>query len=191
MMGAEIAHAAGPAALTARQLHMYRFGLGLFLLAEAMIFLTLFASRFALAGLGHPRELSQVAAAALTLLMWLSAVPALSALRAAQRGDTEALVRSLLLTMALGILLVAAAAVEWSQLEGISAGSRFGGIYFTSLAVHALHTFAGVVVLAGLAASAARGRFTPASHFAVEAGVAFWLFMVGAWLALYTAFYLL
>jgi heme/copper-type cytochrome/quinol oxidase subunit 3 len=170
---------------------MYRFGFGLFLLAEAMIFLTLFASRFVLAGLGRPRELSEVAAAALTLLMWLSVVPALGALRAARRGDAAALVRSLLLTMSLGILLLAGAAVEWSQLGAISMGSRFGGVFFTSLGAHAVHTFAGVLVLAGIAASAARGRFTPASHFAVEAGIAFWLFLVGVWIALYAVFYLL
>lgn len=187
-MDSALAHA--PGRVTERQLRMYRFGLGLFLLTEAMIFTTLFSLRFVLAGTETPAALEQLAAAALTLLLWLTLVPAQEALSAARRGDTPALVRWLRLTAFLGVLLAVGAALEWSQV-GLPAGSRFGGIFYASLGFHAAHIVAGVVVLLGLAEQARRGRFTPAGHFAVEAGVLFWAFVVGVWIALWTVFYLI
>lgn len=176
--------------LTARQREMYRFGLALFLLAEGIIFLTLFSIRFLLAGRGHPAELSAVVGGALTLLMWLSVVPALQALRAARRDELDALVRSLLLTAFIGVLVVAAVAVEWATLD-LEPGSRFGGVFLTAFAAHAAHMLAAIAVLVGLAAQVRRGLLTPSSSFAVEGGLLFWLFMVGVWIALWAVFYLL
>lgn len=187
-MASALAYAATP--LTERQLRMYRFGLALFLFSEAMMFVTLFSLRFVLAGADSPAELEQLAGGALTLLMWLTLVPAQEAVAAARRGDTPGLVRSLRLVAFLGVLLLAGAALEWSQV-GLPAESRFGGIFYASLGFHAAHTAAGVVVVLGLAEQARRGRFTPSSHFAVEAGVLFWTFMVGVWIALWTVFYLI
>lgn len=176
--------------VTSRQREMYRFGLALLLLAEGIIFLTLFSIRFLLAGGGHPSDLSSVTGAALTALMWLSVVPALQALRASRRDEVEALVGSLLVTALIGLLVVVAVAVEWATLD-LSAGSRFGGVFFTAFAAHALHMLAAIAVLCGLAIQVRRGLLTPSSSFAVEGGLLFWLFMVGVWIALWAVFYLL
>lgn len=176
--------------LSARQREMYRFGFALFLLAEGIIFLTLFSLRFVLAGDGHPPQLSQTAGGALTLLMWLSAVPALGVLGAARRDDRDDVVRQLLLTAFMGVLVVAAVAVEWVTLD-LPPGDRFGGVFLTTFAAHALHMVAGVAVLSGIAAQVRRGRVTPAASFVVEGGVLFWMFMVGVWIALWSVFYLL
>lgn len=173
-----------------RHREMQRFGLGLFLLAEAGIFLTLFSTRFLLAGVGRPGELNQLLAGVLTGLMLLSAVPALEALKAAGRGDAGALRTNLLLTLLIGALLLVGVAWEWAALD-IPSTSRYGSVFFTAVGVHAAHVAAGVAVLAALAVSADLGRFTPERHFPVEAGVVFWLFVVGVWVLLYAIFYLL
>lgn len=175
--------------LSPRQRDMYRFGFGVFLFSEGMIFLTVFSTRFVLAGTSRPAGLDQGLAAALTALVLLSVLPALDAWRAAGRGDAAALRSSLLLTGAIGVLLLAGVAWEWSALD-VSSASRFGGVFLTALGLHAAHVAAGVLALGGLAASAARGRFSAGNHFAVEAGVLFWLFVVGVWVALYATFYL-
>lgn len=175
--------------LTARQREMYRFGFVLFLLAEGIIFLTVFSIRFLLAGVGHSPELSQLTGASLTLLMGLSIVPAGKALGAARRDDREVLVRSLILTAWIGVLVVAALVVEWVTLD-LPAGSRFGGIFLTAFAAHAAHMVAAILVLAGLAIQI-RGGLKPSNSFAVEGGILFWLFMVGVWVALWTVFYVL
>lgn len=176
--------------LTARQREMYRFGLALFLLAEGIVFLTLFSIRFLLAGSGHPDDLSPMTGGALTLLMGLSVVPAVQALRAARRDERDVLVRSLLVIASIGVLVVVAVAVEWATLD-LSPGSRFGGIFLTAFAAHALHVLAAIAVLSGLAIQVRRGLLTPSSSFAVEGGILFWLFMVGVWTALWAVFYVL
>lgn len=176
--------------LSTRRREMYRFGLALFLLAEGIIFLTLFSIRFLLAGSGHPDDLSAVTGAALTALMWLSVVPALMGLRAARRDELDALVRSLVLTAFIGVLVVVAVAVEWATLD-LAPGSRFGGVFLTAFAAHALHTLAAIAVLSGVAIQVRRGLLTPSSSFAVEGGLLFWLFMVGVWIALWAVFYVL
>ncbi len=183
-------HALAQPALSRRKLHAYRLGLGLLLFAEAMVFLTLFTIRFLLAGTGHPAALDQWLGLALTGLMWASIFPARDALEAARRGESRRAAGSLLLTLLAGLLVLALVGIEWATID-LSAGSRFGGIFLTASAFHAVHMLAAVLVLAGLAIQALRGRFTPGSHFAVEAGVLFWLFMVGVWVALWTVFYLL
>jgi heme/copper-type cytochrome/quinol oxidase subunit 3 len=190
-MSAGLAHSHGAVAqLTPRTRNMYRFGFALFLFSEGMMFLTLFSTRFLLAGLSRPSDVNLVLGGALTGLMLLSVLPALEALRAASRGDASALRDNLLLTLVLGVLLLPGVAWEWASLT-VSPGSRFGSVFFTALGIHAVHVAAGVLVLAGLAISADLGRFSAASHFAVEAGVLFWLFLVGAWVAIYAVFYLL
>lgn len=177
------------AVLTRRQLEMVRFGFVLFLLSEATIFATLFATRFLFAGTSQPAGLDEGLASVLTAVVVVSAAPAIAAQRAAARGDDRGTVRWLLATLALGLLLLAGIGLEWSQLA-IGAGDRFGGVFRTTLGVHAVHLAAAVLVLAGLARSARRGRFTAGSHFAVEAGVLFWLFLVLVWIAFYAIFYL-
>lgn len=169
---------------------MYRFGLALFLLAEVIIFLTLFSIRFLLAGSGHPSELSQVAGGAVTLLMLLSVVPAIAALRASRRNERAALVGSLLVTAFIGVLVVSAMAVEWATLD-LSPGSRFGGVFLTALGVHALHVVAAAAALYGVAIQVRRRLLTPSASFAVEGSVLFWLVVVGLWVALWAVFYLL
>lgn len=176
--------------LTARQREMYRFGLALFLLAEGIIFLTLFSIRFLLAGRGHPSELSEVAGGALTLLMWLSVVPALGALRAARGDHVSVLVRSMLMTAFVGVLVVGGVAVEWAGFD-VPARDRFGGIFLTAFGAHAAHMLAAVLVLVGLSIQVGRGRLRPSDSFAVEGGILFWLFMVAVWSALWAVFYLL
>jgi heme/copper-type cytochrome/quinol oxidase subunit 3 len=179
-----------PAHLTPRHVHMVRLGLGLLLVSEVIVFVTLFSIRFLVAGSGHPSALKQIVGVALTLLMLLSVVPALDSLAAARRGDGRRLISSLLATLAVGVLVLVAIAVEWGQLD-LAAGNPFGGIFLTASGFHAAHMLAAVLVLAGLAAQAARGRFSPDNHVAVEAGVAFWLFMVAVWIGLWIVFYLL
>lgn len=190
-MAGELVHETAPAPLTPARLSRVRFGFAVFLLTDAMLFLTLYATRFALAGTGHPAELNQAVGLALTLLMWLSLVPALWALRAGGRGDTRTLVGSLLVVILLGVLMLVGIAVDWWQLDLPGGGrSRYGGIFYTTLAIHALHMLGGLAALAGVAVASARGRLAPRSSYLAEGAVLFWIFVVAGWVVLYAVFYL-
>lgn len=179
------AHAHG-----ANRPQMYRFGFVLFLLTESGIFVTVFSTRFLLAGLGRPAGLNQALAGALTAVALVSVLPALGALKAAARGDAQRTTRLLQVTMLLAVLLLAGIAMEWSALS-IPSTSRFGSPFFTALGLHAAHVTAALLVLAGLLRSVARGRFVSGSRFALEAGIIFWVYLVAVWIVLYTVFYLL
>lgn len=184
-MEAGAVHAHGPQAAS-----MKRFGFLLFLVTEGGIFLTVFATRFLLAGLDRPAELSPWLGGALTAVALASVVPALGVLRAASRGDERRTVGLLAVTMGLAALLLAGLVAEWASLS-IGSTSRFGSPFYTALGLHGAHTVAALLVFAGLLRSARRGRFTPQSHFALEAGVLFWLFLVAIWTSIFAVFYAL
>lgn len=169
-----------------RQLRMLRFGFGLFLLAEAMMFVTLFSTRFVLAGSSRPGDLNQWLAGLVSVVMVASVLPARGVVRAHSRGEERAMLVSLGVLALAAALVLAAVGWEWSAL-GVPAASRYGGIFLAAAGVHAAHVFAALVVFAGVGASARRGRLT---SFMVEAAMLFWLFVVGAWLGLWAVFYL-
>ena len=169
---------------------MYRFGFGLFVLAESMIFLTLISARLLLAGFGHPGSLDQALAAALTGVMAASLLPVRLAGRSAARGRMALVPAYLLATALLGAVVVAGVFYGWTRL-GIPRGSRYGEVFYTATGFHAVHLVIGLAVLAGLAVQASRGRFTAASRFGLVAGEIFWWFLVVVWMALYVVLYAL
>jgi heme/copper-type cytochrome/quinol oxidase subunit 3 len=169
---------------------MYRFGFGLFVVAESMIFLTLISSRFLLAGFGHPNALDQALAAVLTVIMAVSLVPVRLAGRSAARGRMAPVPAHLLVTALLGAAVVAGVFYGWARL-GVPRSSRFGEVFYTATGFHAVHLVIGLAVLVGLAVQSSRGRFTSASRFGLVAGEIYWWFLVAVWMALYVVLYIL
>jgi cytochrome c oxidase subunit 3 len=169
---------------------MYRFGFGLFVLAESMIFLTLISSRFLLAGLGHPASLDQALAAVLTGVMAASVLPVRLAGRSAARGRMAPVPTYLLAAALLGAVVVAGVFYGWTGL-GIPRGSRYGEVFYTASGVHAVHLVIGLAVLAGLAVQTSRGRFTAVSRFGLVAGEIYWWFLVAVWMVLYVVLFVL
>ena len=88
--------------LGARQLRMYRGGFWLFIVAEALGFLTLFSLRFLLAGTGRPGELNGVLGGLVTLAFAASLVPAVGGLRAIRAGDRQGMISRLGIALGLG-----------------------------------------------------------------------------------------
>lgn len=180
---AEHGHAA-----TVRGLDMRLFGFLVFLASEGMIFLTVFSTRFLLAGTSRPPAVDEAVGAAITALMLLSAAPSVALLRASVRGDAQAAARATLLALVSAAVLLAGVVWEATSLE-IGAGTRYGGTYVLALGLHAAHVAAAVLLFGGVALAQRRRR--AASTFAAEAAAAFWLFVVAMWIGLYTTFYLL
>jgi len=174
--------------LDARRLRMYRGSFWLFILAESFGFVTLFSVRFLAAGTGHPPELNAGLGALISVLFGASAGSAVAGLRAIRRADPDRMLSSLGVAWGLGFTALFFVVVDWGS-STLDPASRFGGAYLATTLFHAIHIVVGLIFLAALWYSGRRGRFTPANHWLVEAGVRFWLFVSAAWLALYVVFF--
>lgn len=167
---------------------MYRGGIWLVILAETMIFVTLFATRFLLAGRGGPVEFTNPIGLGISLAFIVSLIPAWLALRAISAGAAAVMSRYLIITALLGIAVLVAIVFDWSTLS-FPAGSRFGENYVISTGYHAAHIIIAVMWLAAAGVAGSRGAYTRDNHWVVEAGVRFWTFVVVAWIALYFVFF--
>lgn len=175
--------------LEAAHARSYLGGFLVFLISETMFFVPMFASRFVLAGSGHPAALDQGLAVVVTALMAISLVPAIAMHRAAGEASWERVQHLALTTAAAGVLLLGALVWEWWGFD-ISPQSRFGGIYYLTVGMHAVHVLFAVLFLVGVAARARAGRFTRGSHVAVRAAQMFWILVAALWGVVWVVFYL-
>lgn len=176
--------------LNPKQVRMYLGSFWLFLLAESMIFVSLFSTRFLLASVSRPADLNYILGTFLTLLFLGSILPARQAVRNISQGNTQAMARNCLILVALGVVALAGILYDWSRLPA-SPGERFGESYLVTTGYHAAHILIGVLVFLALWASGRRGRFTSQNYWPVVAGVRFWYFVVAAWVGLYVVFFLI
>lgn len=178
------------APLTDNARRMYRGGIWLVLVAEAMIFVTLFSTRFLLAGQGGPVEPADPLGLGILVALVLSLLPAWLALRAIVSGNNAVMSRNLSIAAFFGIGVLAAIVFDWSTLP-FAAGSRFGENYILATGYHAVHILIGVIWLAAAAVAGRRGVYTSGNHWVVEGGVLFWAFVVAMWIALYLVYFVL
>lgn len=176
--------------LSERNRRMYRGGIWLIILAETMVFVTLFSTRFLLAGRGGPVGPADPVGTAITGALVLSLIPAGRALGRIAVGDAAAMARHLGLTALLGAAALAIIVYDWATLP-FPPGSSFGGTYIVSTGYHAAHIVIGVIWLAAAAIAGRRGAHTRDNHWVVEGGIRFWYFVVAMWIALYVVFFVL
>lgn len=125
-----------------------------------------------------------------TLLLLLSAVTMSLAVKAVQTAHQGWLKGWLGVTLALGLVFVALQVAEFSRSGMRPNDQAFGGVFFTLMGFHALHIIAGVIMLANILWRAFLGDFTPRRHVAVQIGSWFWYFIVGVWVVLFIALFL-
>jgi cytochrome c oxidase subunit 3 len=190
MTSAAVLAPAGIPALSERDRRMYRGGIWLVIIAETMIFVTLFSTRFLIAGRGGPVGPGDPVGVGITVALILSLIPAGLGLHRMAGGEAVAMSRHLGLTAGLAVAVLAAIVVDWLTLS-FPPGSPFGEIYIISTGYHAAHIVIGAIWLAAAAVAGRRGAYTRDNHWVVEAGVRFWCFVVAMWLGLYIVFFAL
>lgn len=174
--------------LSRRERRMYLGAFSLFIFAESLIFVTLFAVRFLVAGTSRGPGINIVLGTALTVLFIVSLVPVWWADRAIARGNVPAMVAGLGVTFFLGLAALLGIFYDWRTLT-LDPGSRYGGNYFVTTGVHAFHIVLGLIFLSALWSSGRRGRFTPQNFWLVTAGVWFWTFIVATWVGLFVVLF--
>jgi len=176
------------AALNPAELRMYRGTFWLLIVAELLIFVTLFASRFLYTGL--ERVGLSLLVLGITVLFLASAFFVRRAVRAIAQGQAAVMTANLGLTSLLGLLALLGIFYDGASI-GLPVGTALGGFYYVTEGVHALHVLIGLTALAALRSSGQRGRFSPQNYWVVEAGALFWYFVVVVWLGFVVVFYLL
>ena len=128
------------------------------------------------------------------------------AVRGAQLGNRQTLVRFLVLTLVLGLAFLGVKAVEYHHkwvhhlipgpgfhLEGQHANEiqLFFSLYFAMTGLHALHMIIGIGLIVWLLPAAARGRYNAQFYHPIEAFGLYWHFVDIVWIFLFPLLYLI
>lgn len=124
---------------------------------------------------------------------------------AAKRGANRAVFWAAIVTFALGAAFLALKGYEWKldfdnnlfpgpgfAITGPDAGGAqlFWSFYFVATGLHGIHMIIGLVLVAWIAWTARRVRFSPGYYGPVEAVGLYWSFVDMVWLCLYPMIYL-
>jgi cytochrome c oxidase subunit 3 len=168
-----------------------RIGLWLFLISDSFIFGGLMISRINLLGLTRP-ELIQALGLVVTIVLLISSFFANRAEVSMEYGDHKQFLRSITITLSLGILfLVGVVGVEW-QLAPFGPDTNLAGaVFYVMTGFHAFHVLTGVIFLAIVLRNGLHGLYSGEKHWAVEASVVYWHFVDVVWFFFYPALYLI
>lgn len=179
----------------AKRMNMNRMGLWLFLLSETFLFGGILVSRFYLWGATRP-HLDQVLGMAVTIVLLISSYFMYRAETAIRHNDRGDFLRSIMVTIILGIGFVAGVVgIEWrSTPVNLATQGEFavyGSVLFFMTGMHAFHVLTGLVILIILAYRGYKGHFSSEKFWAVEAGAIYWHFIDVVWVFFYPALYLM
>jgi heme/copper-type cytochrome/quinol oxidase subunit 3 len=167
---------------------MYIGSFWIFIITEAMIFVTLFSNRFLLAGTSTSTELSQGIGIASTILILLSAITVQRSLSSIKAGHLKNTAVYLNTTALFGFIVLLLNGYEWIT-SSMDWGSRFGEVYYLITLFHELHIFGGIIALIAIAIHANKGRFTSENYWPVKAIQVYWIFVAVVWLFEYIILY--
>jgi cytochrome c oxidase subunit III len=173
------------------------FGLGLFLVAETMIFFGLFAalmiyrSTQAFPPDATP-ELELLLPIVNTFILVSSSFVMHKGQDAIKKNDVSGLQKWFAITAVMGAIFLAGQVYEYHNMEFGLKTNLFGSCFYVLTGFHGLHvTFGLLLILAVLWRSRGEKHYSSSSHFGVEAAELYWHFVDVVWLVLFILVYLL
>ena len=188
----------GIAALRAEpdRLPLLTVGIVLFLGSELMFFAALFAMYFTLRSQGSAwpppgTNLDLLEPSIFTAILVSSSGTMQMAVRSIRAGDRRGMRRWILITMLLGIVFLGGQAHGYAKANFNIGSSAYGSAFYTMTGFHALHVFAGLILMLVLLGRAAAGAYSVEDHAGVEVVAYYWHFVDVVWVGLYSAIYLI
>lgn len=173
------------------KLNRNRLGMWLFIVSDSFLFIGLFVTRFVLLG-GNRPELMQGLGLLLASVLLLSSFFMNRAETEMAHGNRKAFLRSLFVTIALGIIfLIGVVGVEWQLAPFGPADGAQGAVFYVMTGFHAFHVLIGIVFLFIVWNNGRRGHYSAEQHWAVEACAVYWHFVDVVWIFYYPALYLI
>lgn len=184
-------HAPHLRAETAYRPRANRTGLWLFIASECFLFGAFVSARYVLVGTEQPEELNQGLALGLTVVLLLSSLSAYRGETAIAHDDRRGYLRSLSLTILLGIGFLVGVGFELDEaLTYFPPETVYGSVFFALIGLHAFHVLTGVIALAVVANLGRLGHFGADGYWPAEAAVKYWHFVDVAWVVIYPTLYL-
>lgn len=177
--------------LTISEKHqMYIGSFWIFIIAEAMMFVTIFSTRFLLAGTSKSAEVSQVIGILSSVLMLVSLWSMQRTYASSKKEKRSNLSNQLTLTGVIGLIVLLINGYEWMT-TSMDWGSRFGEVFYITTLFHEVHLLGGVIALFAMAIHAKKRTFTSNNYWPVRAMSIYWVFVTVVWLCEYILFYLI
>ncbi|SRR5579883_703244 len=179
--------------------HDYRiFGIIIFLIAEAMIFLGLFTAYLTFRAVapswppeGTPK-LELLLPGINTIILISSSFVIHNADTAIKKNDVKGLQKWFIITAVMGAIFLAGQLYEYFHLEFGLTTNLFASTFYVLTGFHGLHvTFGLILILAVLWRSLKKGHYSSESHFGVEAAEIYWHFVDVVWIFLFLLLYIL
>lgn len=178
--------------------HDFRmFGVAVFLIAESMIFLGLFAGYLITRSVfpAWPPEETEVELllpGINTIILISSSFVMHKGQAAIKKNNASGLQLWLAITAAMGAIFLAGQLYEYFHLGFGLTTNIFTSYFFVLTGFHGLHvTFGLLLILAVLWRSRSVGHYSSESHFGVEAAELYWHFVDVVWIVLFTIVYLI
>ncbi|MGL5871307.1 MAG: cytochrome c oxidase subunit 3 [Xenococcaceae cyanobacterium] len=174
------------------------FGLVLFLVAESMIFLGLFAAFLIYRAMlpawppeGTP-ELELLLPGINTVILISSSFVMHMGQKAIKENNTSGLQLWFGITAAMGAIFLVGQLYEYTHAEFGLTTNLFTSCFYALTGFHGLHvTFGLMLILAVLWRSRQQEHYSGSSHFGVEAAELYWHFVDVVWIILFILVYLL
>ncbi len=174
-----------------RKIATNRLGLWLFFISDMFMFGGLIISRFYLLG-NQKFDLNQSLGLLVTAVLLISSFFMNRAEVMISQGNKKGFIRSLLLTILLGIaFLIGVVGVEWADAHfGPSDGAQ-GAVFYMLTGMHAFHVLTGVIFLLVTLRNGTKDKFSAEKHYMVEAAANYWHFVDVVWIIVYPVLYLM
>jgi cytochrome c oxidase subunit III len=178
------------------RLSVLTVGMVLFLGSELMFFSALFAMYFTLRGRAAVwpppgTNLDLLEPTIFTGVLVASSGTMQAAVRRIRAGNRDGMRRWIWLTIALGVVFLAGQAHGYAKANFQIASNAYGSAYYAMTGFHALHVFAGLLVMLVILGRAAAGAYSREEHAGVEVCAYYWHFVDVVWIGLYTTIFLI
>ena len=140
---------------------------------------------------GVKLELEVLLPAISTGILVLSSVTMQWAVWQIQKGNQSGMLWGLFISLALGVIFLAAQLYDYTQLHFRADDTIYGTTFYTLTGFHGAHVAGGALFIAVVTVRALGGQFTAQNHEAVEAASMYWHFVDVVWIVLFTVLYII
>jgi heme/copper-type cytochrome/quinol oxidase subunit 3 len=172
-----------------------KWGIVLFLMSEAFLFGSLFATYYYLraeTAVWPPVgvQIDSALGVINTVILLSSSGVMWWAGKSIQNNNQKGLTKGLAAVIVLGVIFLGITIFEWTHESFRPWTSAYGSIFYTLTGFHALHVLGGVALMAALLRRNLKHQFSASRFMAVEIGSLYWHFVDLIWIFVFTTLFI-